>query len=227
MTHLRFLFHTLATVPPLPAPRSLCTSRSSSLTSSCPLLSSLLFLPFVRLGTLLDELSLAWGGYDGDVGESTTDALLDDERDESCSLAISSRNRSCSVMPRLPPFSPGTPGAVRDGCRILFEMSSPMGFLRLMADLAPPKGDGPGDAVGVDAPDVGDKDAMDIGGAAKRELLMGGAPSDIVLDVCRCVWTGDEQELYEQDSDDDKGSFDVRELQCLVFKVSEQQPQID
>lgn len=39
MIHFRFLFHTLVTVPPFPAPISESTSRSSSLTRSNPCLS--------------------------------------------------------------------------------------------------------------------------------------------------------------------------------------------
>lgn len=47
MTQLRFLFHTLVTVPPLPAPRSEMISRSSSLTKSSPFLSLLFFVLLV------------------------------------------------------------------------------------------------------------------------------------------------------------------------------------
>lgn len=112
-----------------------------------------------------------------------TDALDDEDREESWSLAISSLRRSCSVIPKLPPRpfpSPGRPGADRVGFGIDLEMSRPMGFLRLILDLGPPKGDIPGDAVGVVALDEGDKDGMALGGAASREVSSGGSvPSAI------------------------------------------------
>lgn len=55
MILLRFLFHTLVTVPPLPAPRSDSTSRSSSLTMSSLSAACFFFFPFV-LCFLLREL---------------------------------------------------------------------------------------------------------------------------------------------------------------------------
>lgn len=115
----------------------------------------------------------------GEVGESTTDALDEEDRDESCSFAISSLRRSCSVIPipipplPLPPLSPGRPGAARDGLGIDLEISSPIGFFRLMEDLGPPKEEEE-EEEGLLAVDKGERDDMGLGGAAKRELLTGG-----------------------------------------------------
>lgn len=125
------------------------------------------------------------------MGDSTTEALDDDDLDDSCSFAISSLSLSCSVIPipplPLPILSPGRPGAARDGLGIDLDISSPIGFFRLMEDLGPPKEDKlptpSEEPVGVVAVDKGERDEMDLGGAAKRELLTGGTSSAIVVDI--------------------------------------------
>lgn len=123
MTHLRFLFHTFVTVPPLPEPRSDSTSRSSSLTVSDPSPCSFFRLPFDELPFLRvedeDEVArdeedgvevesvywrrggrggapIGWTGLvvDGESGPEVNEDEL--EREESWRRAISSRRRSAS-----------------------------------------------------------------------------------------------------------------------------------
>ena len=124
---------------------------------------------------------------------------MDDDREESWSLAISSLSFSCSVIPipkplvGVEPFSPGRPGAERDGFGIDFEISRPMGFLRLMADLALPKGDDEADEVGREGESVDEVvDEMGLGGAAERIDASGGAWSAMIDDgvINRASTTG-------------------------------------
>ena len=59
-----------------------------------------------------------------------------------------------------------------------------MGFLRLMADLALPKGDDEADEVGREGESVDEVvDGMGLGGAAERFDASGGAWSDMIVDA--------------------------------------------
>ena len=130
-----------------------------------------------------------------------TEPLFDEDREESCSFAISSLNFSCSVIPipiplvGVEPFSPGTPGAERDALGIDFEMSRPMGFLRLMADLALPNGDDDTED-GLEGESVeGESSEMGLGGAARRVEASGGVWSVIAVVEVEGLRDGDGQKL--------------------------------
>jgi len=124
-----------------------------------------------------------------------TEPLFDEDREESCNFAISSLNFSCSVIPipiplvGVEPFSPGSPGAERDALGIDFEISSPIGFLRLMADLTLPNGDDDAEDCLEGESAEGESREMGLGRAARRVEASGGVCSAIAI-----VATGDWEE---------------------------------
>lgn len=84
------------------------------------------------------------------------------------------------------PFSPGTPGAERDALGMDLEISSPMGFLRLMADLAFPKGDDDAEVASLEEKSgEGESNEMGLGGAARHVVASGGGCSAMIT-----VWDG-------------------------------------
>jgi len=87
------------------------------------------------------------------------------------------------------PFSPGSPGAERDALGIDFEISSPIGFLRLMADLTLPNGDDDAEDCLEGESAEGESREMGLGRAARRVEASGGVCSAIAI-----VATGDWEE---------------------------------
>jgi hypothetical protein len=77
------------------------------------------------------------------------------------------------------PFSPGL-GAVREDFGIDLEISSPIGFLRLMDDFGAPKEDPEGVEAFESEATEGESREMGFGCAANRDEATGGC-SDIVV----------------------------------------------
>lgn len=126
ITQLRFLFHTLVTDPPFPAPRSANISKSSSCTGPSPSPSPFFFfdVPLVPVRFLVFEgpgaaaslpsfVAVLEGPFvssTGLIGDEPVIDGLDNEAELSCSFSISLRSFSASDRPRLP-FGSSSPSS--------------------------------------------------------------------------------------------------------------------
>ncbi len=102
MIQFLFLFQTLVTVPPLPAPRSFNISKSSFLTVSSPpsfrLEPLFSFVVVVFLGRLLEDDESDWVKLIGVVGVEDIGLAEKDDPEDNWSLLISSLRSSASEV---------------------------------------------------------------------------------------------------------------------------------